>query len=151
MSDQRYICSHHKMNEYDSNFILLKDFREPSLLCFELLHFRNSLCYWIENNWSFKHKSLNHVVHGDKSHFGLSWDCWSFRFSKLSIHFNVVLIIPNYASTANIQGVEKVYNLGSENFETDYSWKNEYVPYLVKARGFWHKNIETPVRKSHII
>ena len=44
------------------------------------------------------------------------------RFSKLSIHSKVVLLITflNYASTANIQEVMKFYNLGSENFETDY-------------------------------
>ena len=57
------------MNEYDLNFMLLKDFREPLLLSLEMMHFRNSLCYRIDNNSSFKHKSLNHVGHGDKSHF----------------------------------------------------------------------------------
>ena len=43
------------------------------------------------------------------------------RFSKLSIHSKVVLLITflqNYASTANIQEVMKFYNLGNENFET---------------------------------
>ena len=46
------------------------------------------------------------------------------RFSKLSIHSKVVLIITflqNYASTANIQEIMKFYNLGNENFETDCS------------------------------
>ena len=44
------------------------------------------------------------------------------RFSKLSIHSKVVLLITflqNYASTANIQKLMKFYNLGNENFETD--------------------------------
>ena len=48
----------------------------------------------------------------------------------------LITFLQNYASTANIQEVMKFYNLGNENFETDYrTEKNEYVPYLVKARA----------------
>ena len=36
------------MNEYIIELMLLKDFREP-LVSFELIYFRNSFCYGIEN------------------------------------------------------------------------------------------------------
>ena len=37
--------------------MLLQDFREP----FELIYFRNSFCYRIENSWGFRYKILGHV------------------------------------------------------------------------------------------
>ena len=61
------------------------------------------------------------------------------RFSKLSIHSKVVLLITflqNYASTANIQEVTKFYNLGNENFGTDCGTeKMDMYLIWVKARA----------------
>ena len=50
------------MNEYmiELCLMLLKDFREP-FLSFELIYFRNSFCYRIQNSSSFRCKSLSHV------------------------------------------------------------------------------------------
>ena len=40
--------------------MILKDFREP-LLSFQLIYFRNSFCYRIENSLGFRYKILDHV------------------------------------------------------------------------------------------
>ena len=102
------------MNEYDSNLMLLKDFREPLLL---------SLHYRTENNGSCKHKFESCRSWGQISFLvSLGIVVQISRFSKLSIHSKVVLLITflqNYASTANTQEVMKFYNLGNKNFETD--------------------------------
>ena len=72
------------------NFDALKDFRKP-LLSFELTYFRNSFCYRIENNWSFKYKILGHVGPFGRNltsfvSLGIA-EIW--RFSKLSIYSEV--------------------------------------------------------------
>ena len=41
-------------------FDAFEGLREP-LLSFELIYFRNSFCYRIENTWGFRYKSLGHV------------------------------------------------------------------------------------------
>ena len=67
-------------SKYDWTFMLLKDFREI-LLSFELMHFRNSFCSRIENNWSFKYKILRRAGPlGTNLIFCLPWDCWDFKF-----------------------------------------------------------------------
>ena len=94
----------------------------PLLLSLELMHFRNSLRYRIANNLSFKHKFESCRSWGQISFLVSLGIVEISRFSKLSIHSKVVLLITflqNYASTANIQEVMKFYNLGNENFETD--------------------------------
>ena len=84
------------MNEYelkhDQKFMLLKDFREP-LLSFELMHFRNSFSYTIENNVSFKHEILSRVGPlGANLIICLPWDAEISRFPKLSIYSKIVLL-----------------------------------------------------------
>ena len=96
-------------------FMRLKDFREP-LLSFEFMHFRNSFCYRIENNWSFKYKILSRA--GPLGTLGL------LRFRGF-LRFLFILKLPysklfhstlNYASTANIEEVMKFCNLGKQHF-----------------------------------
>ena len=59
------------MNEYMTE-LLLKDFREP-LLSFELICFRNSFCYRIENSCGFGYKILGYVGQ-NLNFFCLPWD-----------------------------------------------------------------------------
>ena len=58
-------------------------------------------------------------------------------FSELSVYTDVVLLktFPqhfNYASTANIEEVVKLYNLGDKTFETDFSF---FFLSLIKQSG----------------
>ena len=72
--------------------MLLKDFREP-LLSFELMHFRNSFCYRIENNRSFKYRILSGVGPLGINHifFVSPGIAEILTFPKLSIHFEIVV------------------------------------------------------------
>ena len=47
---------------------------------FELIYFRNSFCYRIENSWGFRHKILGHAGPWGKhfKFFYFPWDCWNF-------------------------------------------------------------------------
>ena len=109
--------------------MLLKDFREP-LLSFELIYFRNSFYYRIENSLSFEYKILNHVGPLGKNlnffvSFGISeilgfLSCLFILKLSHSKPFHNTL---NYVSTANIEEVLKFYNLGDKAFETDFSDK----------------------------
>ena len=73
--------------------MLLKDFREP-LLSFELIYFRNSFCYRIENSCSFRYKSLGHVGPlGKNLNFFVSLGMAEILgFSELSVYTEVVLL-----------------------------------------------------------
>ena len=55
----------------------------------------------------------------------------------------MVLLITflNYASTANIQEVMKFYNLGSENFETDYITEKMNMYLIWSKQGHRDTNI----------
>ena len=112
---------------YDSNLMLLMDFRE-SLLSFELIYFRNSFCYRTENSWSFKYKILSHVSPLEENlsflyplgllkyyHFLSGLFILKFSYSKLFCN------TLNYASTVNIEQVMKFCNLGNKTFETDFN------------------------------
>ena len=121
--------------------ILLKDFGEP-LLSFELIYFRSSFCYTIENSRGFRYKILDHVLPLWKNLNFLSplgslkfYDFLSFLFIlKLSYSkpFHNTL---NYASTANIEEAMRLYNLDDKTFETDFS-KNKCVSVL-SSRNFY--------------
>ena len=65
-----------------------------SLLSFELIHFRYSFCYKIENNLSFQCKILSHVVSlGTNLIFLVSLGIAEISiFSKLSVYSEVVLL-----------------------------------------------------------
>ena len=73
--------------------MLLNDFREP-LLSFELMHFRNSFCYRIENNCSFKYEISSSVGPlGTNLIFFVSLGTAEIlRFSELSMFSEVVLL-----------------------------------------------------------
>ena len=45
---------------YDWTVMLLKDFRDP-ILSLEMIYFRNSFCYRMENSWTSRYKILGHV------------------------------------------------------------------------------------------
>ena len=91
------IFTHQRMNEYewiyDWTLILLKDFREP-LLSFELIYFRNSFCYRIENSRGFRYKILDHVGPlGKNFNFFVSLGITEILgFSELSVYTEVVLL-----------------------------------------------------------
>ena len=89
--------THQRMNEYewiyDWTLMFLKDSREP-LLSFELIYFRNSFCYTIENSWGFRYKILGHVGPLEKNlnvfvSLGIAW---IFKFCELSVYTEVVLL-----------------------------------------------------------
>ena len=71
--------------------MLLKDFTEP-LLSFELIHFRNSFCYRIENSGGFRYKTLGHVGPFGKNLNFLFGIAEILGFSELSVYTEVVLI-----------------------------------------------------------
>ena len=75
--------------------MLLKDFREP-LLSFELIYFRNSFCYRIENSRSFRYKILGHVspLAKDLNCFVSLGIAEILGFYELSIFTEIVLLIP---------------------------------------------------------
>ena len=110
---------------YDSTFMFMKDFREPSL-SFELMYFRNSFCFRIENIWSFRHKILccvgllgtNFIF---KISLGIAWDFVGFLFILKLSYSKPFYSTLDYASTANIEEVTKFYNVGNKSFETDFS------------------------------
>ena len=85
------------MNEYewiyDWTLMLSKGYREP-LLSFELIYFRTSFCYRIENSWSFRYKILDHVGHLGKSlNFFVSLGIADvLGFSELPVYTDVVLL-----------------------------------------------------------
>ena len=71
----------------------LKDFREP-LLSFELIYFRNSLYYRIENSSGFRYNILGHVGplgKNLKKIFSLGI-AEILGFSELSVYTEVVLL-----------------------------------------------------------
>ena len=87
------------------------------------MNFRNSLCYRMENNQSFKYIILGPL--GTNlvflSPLGLLrfQDFISF-LSVLQLSYSKPFYSTlNYASTANIQEVMKFHNLGNKSFETD--------------------------------
>ena len=78
---------------------------EP-LLSFELIYFRNSFCYRMENSWSFRNKILGHVAIGPlrknlnflsplgSLKFTIFWAfnlCWSCPAQNLSQQFELCL------------------------------------------------------------
>ena len=66
------------------------------------------------------------------------------RFSKLSIHSKVVLLITflhNHSSTANIQVFMKFYNLGNENFKTDYRTEKMNMYLIWSKQGHCDRKI----------
>ena len=122
--------------------MLLKDFREQ-LLFFELIYFRNSFCYRIENSRGFSYKILGHVGLLGKTLIFLSplgslkfEDFLSFLFIlKLSYSkpFHNTL---NYSSAANIEeafffgtpGIFKIFiykiyiSINFENHHSDHGF-----------------------------
>ena len=78
---------------YDWTLMNLKDFREP-LLSFELIYFRNSFCYRIENSWGFRCKRLGYVgLLGKNLNFFVSLGIAEFLgFSELSVYTEIVLL-----------------------------------------------------------
>ena len=70
----------------------LKDFREP-LLSFELIYFRNSFCYMIENSRGVRYKILGHLGPlGKNLNFFTSLGIAEIlEFSELSVNTEVVL------------------------------------------------------------
>ena len=77
------VFTHHRINEhewiYNWTLMLLKDFR-VSLVSFQLIYFRNSFCYRVENSWSFKYEILSHVgpLRENFTHC-VPWVSWNFR------------------------------------------------------------------------
>ena len=107
--------------------MLLKYFVQP-LLSFELIYFRNSFCYRIDNSWGFRHKILGHVSPlGKNLNFFVSLGITEILgFSELSVYTKLPYSKPfhntlNYVSAANIEEVIKFYNPGDKTFETDFS------------------------------
>ena len=97
--------------------MLLKDSREP-LLSFELIYFRNSFCYRIENSRGFRYKILGHVGPLEKNlNCFVSLGIAEFLgFSELSVYTEVVLL----KTFLQHFEVMEFYNLGDKTFETDF-------------------------------
>ena len=71
--------------------MLLKDFREPLLISFELIYFRNSFCYKIENSGGSRYKILGHVGPLEKTLFFVSFGITEIlEFSEFSVYTEVV-------------------------------------------------------------
>ena len=107
--------------------MLLKYFREP-LLSFELIYFRNSVCYRMENSCSFRYKILGHVGPlGKNLNFFVSLGIAEIHnFLSCQFILKLYYLKPfhntlNYVSTANIEEVMKFCNLSHKTFETDFS------------------------------
>ena len=92
------IFTSQRMNEYewiyDWTLMLLKDFREPLLLSFELIYFGNFFCHRAENSWGIICKILGRVGPlGRNINFSVSLGITeSLGFSELSVYTKVVLL-----------------------------------------------------------
>ena len=133
-------------------FMFLKEFRDPSLY-FEFMHFRNSFCYRIENNWSFKYKILSHVSSPlwtkliILSPLGLLkfQDFQNFLFILKLSYSKIFWNNLNYVSTANIQEVIKFHNQGDKSFETDFIsfWLTLLYLFIRRGNDFMRFNVES--------
>ena len=105
---------------------------------FELIYFRNSFCYRIENSWGSRYESLGHVGPLRKNlNLFVSLGIAEFvGFSELSIYNDVVLLksFLQRASTANIEEIMKFYNLGNKTFETELNTVETIIAISAK---FW--------------
>ena len=141
-----HFCNFHSSeNEwiYDWTLMLLKDFRKPFNLSFELIYFWNFFCYRIENSWNFRTKILGHVGPLGKTLIFLSplgllkfQDFLSFLFILKLSYSRPFHNTFSYASTANIEEVMKFYNLGDKTFETDFSYWTSVAWVLKVSKPF---------------
>ena len=145
---------------YDWTLMNLKDFRKP-LLSLELIYFRSSFCYRIENSWGFRYKSWGYVgpLGKNLNFFCLPWDRWHFKiFWAFCLYWNCPT--QNLSITLWIMPLMQILNklwsfiiwvtrllkqtLESSNLEKkfkgswDFTWRRTFSKQLDQWSAIWH-------------